>query len=1688
MRDTFAPLVSRYFNKQKNNNNSNSKPNLVNPASQLPPIDTFFSEHLRPSYAEEREQMFNLVLGMNKVQPLVDTIYDPVTPEWCEHSHKLLVETVMNGVKQPLNGASGARLHESLRYRWFDLEIASTRGVCIDRYHFTESCAVPIWKPSNDALYITERNDANRNIPALLLRRILRAELVQSPPNYFPYSRLLSNQNPNEKEAAARVLCASSSPQLLYHRPLIVDQYLALCRFEEARDTTTTVERPDDYDDNYLSDLNAVLSSFTETLAYLFNETERSLGWPRLDRVLSCPRIFSRWFIPPPSQDARLMEALRQRKWSVIERDYQLYATVLWRIVRLHVLHEALKIVANGADRTDVFHTPYSYSAVKCIEARARLMILTHLHISAWAQGDQVWSDADWLVGPGGAEIVKKWRADNKLEDSTEPTLILPPCIDVGGHSPIVIYYPHCRNLPPCELEAPDILPAIALSNMTRDVNLKPSSPTLPQAFLHEVCKWALNRCLGRNLVEITLRYLHGREPKDGKPPFLGYPSIKEFLLIVLRIGLLGTTRFATAYPNFAQCIEIEYAFMDIVVPHKNGTHTPVPPVPLNTPAAGAATVWGAKDPVFALPVEIEDDGVGEHPTRIAYRRIVNWNQSDSVSQFIITHPLLCFIIFKEFYVTSFSSCQPLDIVMSRYGQWGRYKNLVTMRMDFVRAFMRDEGGFDMAVANEDWQDPLNASNERIQRHHKLMLALNPILEKFKRAEKKCFIKLYKSHMWARVAVKHMNSAITLQQTGYLPSGYKRIGMPGDDDPILFAKNNYTLTSTADLLSPERIKRGEELKSAKGKRCLSGGCGVRNPRYRFGHQVASRSAGNGGSSTGRSTRAKRSGGGGKGSDDDDDDEDDEEEEDDEDDEEEEEEEEEEEDEAEGDMMDIDTAPHPDSASGSAVNLSPNAELYPGEDAEDEEAAALIMAMIQNEMKQLFADHVVDGPTVVPPKVAALVERDSRLNGKINIISSDRLGNTTTSTATPPSLSGGSGGGGGARIVNVSTVNDNYATDYTMAALAKQLRAAIRQVNDVDFDLMDMVTRDVMRRHQSTGFIETRWLVELFGVSMEIYRRFTSVYAYYESYDMPDHQLLERSFNILERSPRDFYVIRLYLYMMLWHSQQLFIPLSLETRHRQLYALRKRWAIPDYQDMPQDIGWFYFAPGSRRWFSAEAGAPKQKIDTARDRERYLRDMGVDSGKAADLVRLKKAQIAMRHIEKESERAYSVNMEHASYNDETGLLYARRKTDPNLRRLQAVANLVQRPLGAQHGRNNSDVIGTRSTGGSDFASQLDMFEIDVIMAEASDAVAAVVGHTNGGANGTSSSASAAATSAKPTINSKARKGRKSSTMPADPMDIDGHNALNDDDDDDDDDDSERAKSVRVHTEDLEKRLLSSDTAPNAKRLITTQDITLVVTNDAKGVRRQIGWISEETRESYRHSASAIQSLYDSGFRSPLVPIDMVGRLVIMNEKAYALCTICGIPTTFENGKTSNSGHVCGLHDPNGLFKNNRRFIMTSSQALPEKPTESMRKLILGQSTAPQSISTAVAAAAAAAAANPLGAKPTKLKRMGLQLHMPMHLEEQSSSNLPSNANVSTCTFCAIMGDCQSRLGIARSPSRNQSSVEYSFWSEEDAAMIKVRLCDQDRRFAQPIIDLGYDASYDNVIQAIVEGRAQHQTLRR
>lgn len=1148
MRDTMASFLSTTTTTTDSQQQQQPQPIIDERVREIlarkGAVDSVFVEHLPPSHDEMSAQCLNRVLGMQKMAPLVDAHTEPVTRQWREESHTLVRDLILQKTPPSL-------LEYALgRVRWLDLELASHLGVCIDRFHLAPSVAYRLDGPPAPAITQEfERASYHKNIPAILLRRILRAELQQQA-------------TPGSEGGGA----------------LLLRRYLDFCRVQEppALDEARWAH-------NQKEDLHWLLAGYTSTLAYLFplDDNDTAGGISALHRTLGRPEnTFRAWKIPPPRHDPALLDALgvdaqgnptgKPVRLDVLRRHYQLYTTVLWRLVKAHRLQSVLLEMVQAAERT-IFHVPYARHRLKLVEHRVQLFIDTHLDIYAWALGDGVWTDADWFVGPGGRELALRENGAAYTE-----TGLLPDHVDADRESPIVRFFPHCRAVHPCEDELPEITTTIPHGNITHDLNVKPSNPTLLQAWLHFVaCKLFPHRCLTRNNASIILRYVKGRKPKDGKPPFVGYSSLKEFILLVLRCGLLGNWKFAGTRANFAERIAIEYPFMPILVPASTGERFDLAALPSN--------------PNEDLMELFMEPHMGSHPTRISYRRWLEYSDTDSFTNWIENNSDLTFYLFKEYYAHMFNTLPALDVVMARYTTWGYYKNLMFASMDQIRRHINIGGGFAVygdASKTLLWSDPLNATPEHLALRRQVMEGVRKITVDVRRLSKRTFIKLHKAP-FINVFLRFANAANGFYQIGKMPSGRFRKGLAGDDDPELLVKRAYDFQSTADVIEIHRQQQQEtEAPSKKRRRRNQGG----NKKK-------------------KGKRARRGGSDSESeSGEEDDDEDEEDEEDD-----------EEEEEEEGD----------EGGEGGVVGIFNAVFNTTAEDSIN----ALELGMEEAARRKAIRD-----------------EEDEEAS----------------------------------------------ASDRNLTAMAKQIRQLAKALPQIDLTLMDAVTRDIARRRQTTMHPELAPLVELFHVAPDIVARVRLIYSHYVTFDMPDYQLLERNYNLMLRDRRSFDTLRLYMSFLIFHGQQILMPLTQQTRRRQLAALRLRWKVPIFQDMPQDLSWAYYSAGTRRFFSVEACAPKYKTTSDRDRSLYARDLrgalqdsikpyivqrhnlapAPKMSKAQDILHMARIAAAVEHSEKMSERMYSVNMERATYNSETNRLYARRKTDPSLRSLRAASNLVLR----------------------------------------------------------------------------------------------------------------------------------------------------------------------------------------------------------------------------------------------------------------------------------------------------------------------------------------------------------------------------------------------------------------------------
>lgn len=1288
-------------------------------------VDSVFIEQLPPSHDEMAAQCLNRVLGMQKMAPLVDAHTEPVTKQWREESHALVRAILLEEVAAPL-------LDQALgRVRWLDLELGSHAGVCFDRFHLAPSVACRLDAPNHDpAIQHFERASYHKNIPAILLRRILRAELQPQP---------------------------GGELGLLFQR------YLDFCRLQEpaALDSARWVR-------DQKEDLQWLLAGYTSTLAYLF-PTRVLDDNGALHRALGRPEnVFRTWKIPPPHHDAALLAALgvdaageptgAPLHTDLLRRHYQLYTTVLWRLVKAHRLQSVLLEMVQTADRT-VFHVPYARHTLKLVEHRVQLFIDTHLDLYAWALGDGVWTDADWYVGPGGHQLALRENGDAYAQ-----TGLLPDHMDADRESPIVRFFPHCRAVHPCEDELPEITTTIPHGNITHDLNVKPSHPTLLQAWLHFVaCKLFPHRCLTRNNATIILRYVKGSKPKDGKPPFVGYSSLKEFILLVLRCGLLGNWKFAGTRASFAERITIEYTFLPVLVPMSTGESFDPSAFPAN--------------PTEDLMELFQEPAACTHPTRVSYRRWLEHSDTDSFTRWIENNSDLTFYLFKEYYAHMFNTLPALDVVMARYTTWGYYKNLMFAAMDQIRQHINTGGGFAVYgdASKALWRDPLNASPERLALRRRVMEGVRKMTVDIRRLSKRTFIKLHKAP-FINVFLRFANAANGFYQIGKPPSGRYRKGLAGDDDPELLAASGYDFQSTADLIELESQKKGGDASGKKRRRRTTAG---------------SKKKGKKGGRRGR-----------RGGSDSEDDEESEEEE----------------------------------------------EAAEEEEEEEEEVA----------------------------------EQDGT-SGLFNVIF-----NTTAEDAIN-TLELGLEEAARRKAIRDEEDEEANASDRNLTAMAKQIRLLAKALPQLDLTLMDAVTRDIARRRQTTMHPELAPLVELFHVPADIVARVRLIYSHYVTFDMPDYQLLERNYSLMLRDRRSFDTLRLYMSFLIFHGQQLLMPLSEQTRRRQLAALRLRWKVPLFQDMPADLSWAYYSAGSRRFFSIEACAPKYKTTSDRDRSLYARDLRVllqetvkphtvqrhalalapKMSKAQDTLYMARVAAAVEHSEKMSERMYSVNMERATYNSETNRLYARRKTDPSLRSLRAASNLVLRQ-DRPDAMPESDEL------------------VDEILAD-------VEPEAVGGAPAPAQAAAA-------------KEGQEEEGG-----------------------EEEGDESLIVHPH------LDFD-----RVIVDNEDVTIRL-DTATGL--QLGRLTERARAEYRRSAAAMQTYFDAGCRDALVPIDTIGRVVNMGGRPTVNCVHCGVLTPYEAGKIDNYGPHCGLHDLNAMTRANRKFLRANAQASKLRPSQEAHAILYG-----------------------------------------------------------------------------------------------------------------------------------------------
>jgi hypothetical protein len=188
-------------------------------------------------------------------------------------------------------------------------------------------------------------------------------------------------------------------------------------------------------------------------------------------------------------------------------------------------------------------------------------------------------------------------------------------------------------------------------------------------------------------------------------------------------------------------------------------------------------------------------------------------------------------------------------------------------------------------------------------------------------------------------------------------------------------------------------------------------------------------------------------------------------------------------------------------------------------------------------------------------------------------------------------------------------------------------------------------------------------------------------------------------------------------------------------------------------------------------------------------------------------------------------------------------------------------------------------------------------------------------------------------------------------------------------------------------------------------------------------------------------------------------MVGRIVLMNERAYVLCAECGINTPFV--ANTLDGCTCGLHDHNALYKQNRRFLMLNTQVFERRPTESVQQLF--------------GRVSARAQANAEEEMVENLLARSLATTLQRAANEDADNKTKQPREHEGCIFCETLGAMTGGLA--------HQMENYTFMIKKNARLVHAKVCRRDERLgwgALQSVEAGGYPELDKCIKSVAKGR--------
>jgi hypothetical protein len=596
-----------------------------------------------PDCSDQYDAQSNLNFGLKKFRPLTGDGPRRMNDTWMHYSHKHVLHQnnvickriATEDYYEDMMDKIVANMSKS---RGMDLHLSSSYPICIDRFYIYNGCNIPLVElypidpsipsilsqqyPSSyeeptheekESSYVFEYSQETKNIPTLLLRRMIRVDQMN---NHCELLKTFMDSTMRE-EVYKYTQKTHDSPWEESNTLTLLRLEITLCPFIQTLAFFFPIfpkVASEHFQKYELSKFQLFLEEEILTGVPLCGAHIQDIYCQAPPSLSSLPcevqlvkmfchswkSIVNKYALVAPQKGSPFYEALESGNYDTIRDKFQIAFCLLYRLSMAHRLLKSIEschIVKGVGKRewdrvphvatdyildTDAeeqsgkkdFHAYYKEGAYKC-----QLFIDTHIFGFCYVKWDNEawsWSDLGWYGYnqriPSEARpyaAVNTTKTEGGIEENNGQSGIHV----LGNHSPIILYYPHALHVLPCEDEMPNNDLCITHGNIYSDTNAKPNNPDLKQAFMHLIaCKTMNQKCQVRNFPNIFGKYTVGAQSIRQSTEFKGFPTIHLFLVMVVICGLLGNIRSATVRLLFYKRIQLYAPF----IPRPNGSSVPI--------------------------------------------------------------------------------------------------------------------------------------------------------------------------------------------------------------------------------------------------------------------------------------------------------------------------------------------------------------------------------------------------------------------------------------------------------------------------------------------------------------------------------------------------------------------------------------------------------------------------------------------------------------------------------------------------------------------------------------------------------------------------------------------------------------------------------------------------------------------------------------------------------------------------------------------------------------------------------------------------------------------------------------------------------------------------------------------------------------------------------------------------------